>query len=98
MTKRTVTHYPEEFKKTSAQFAVESKEKVDTVAQDLGVHPTTLRGWVKKYYPHMLPARQTTPAEDPEAEIKRLKKALAEKEKECDILKKASAYFAKHLS
>ena len=65
-------------------------------SQDLGVHRSQLRGWVKKF------------AEDPEQafpghgqmkpeqlEIARLKREVTKLKAERDILKKAAAYFAK---
>ncbi len=51
MTKRQATHYPNEFKESSAKLAVESKESVAQIAKNLGVHVATLHGWVKKYLP-----------------------------------------------
>jgi transposase len=65
-------------------------------SEDLGVHPSQLRDWVKKF------------AEDPEQafpghgqmkpeqlEIARLKREVTKLKAERDILKKAAAYFAK---
>ena len=52
MNKRHTTHYPEEFKVSSAKLAHESSQPVSQTARDLGIHPTTLHGWVAKYYPN----------------------------------------------
>lgn len=94
MNKRKVTSYPEEFKKSSAQLALGSDQPMRETAKELGVHVTTLHGWVKRYHPNHQP-KQAIVSEEIQAELKRLRKALAQKEKECEILKKASAYFAK---
>ncbi len=56
MTKRQITHYPNEFKKSPAKLAVESKESVAQIAKNLGVHVATLHGWVKKYNPKTTPS------------------------------------------
>lgn len=94
MTKRKITSYPEEFRKSSAQLAVESEQSLSKTAKELNVHVTTLHGWVNKYYPSGQ-IKASTSSEELHSELKRLRKALAQKEKECEILKKASAYFAK---
>lgn len=51
MTKRQVTHYPSEFKESSAKLAVDSNESVAQIAKNLGLHAATLHGWIAKYYP-----------------------------------------------
>jgi transposase len=97
MTRRQVTHYPNEFKESSAKLAVKSKESVSQTAKNLGVHVATLHGWIKKYYPKTTstskPSSQNTSLE----ELKQLKKENARLREECDILKKAAAYFAKEI-
>lgn len=55
----------------------------------------TLRGWVKKYAPEPKPCGPDATVEELNAEVKRLKKKLREAELEREILKKATAYFAK---
>ena len=96
MKKRTVHHYATEFKESSARLAAESDQSVSQTAKDLGIHVTTLHGWVKKYHPnnkHNIV--QSTPPSDVQAENKLLKKELARVTLERDILKKATAYFAR---
>ena len=44
--------YPEEFKQSSAKLAIESEQSISQTARGLGIKPTTLCGWVKKYYPN----------------------------------------------
>lgn len=96
MSKRKVTNYPEECKKSSAQLAVDSKQAISQTAKELGLNISTLHGWVQKYYPDNKIPTSDTP-ESLHAELKRLKKALSAKEEECEILKKTSAYFAKQM-
>ena len=65
-------------------------------AQDLGVHPTQLRNWVKALADdpqHAFPGQGQMKPE--ELEIARLKREVAKLKAERDILKKAAAYFAK---
>ena len=96
MNKRKVTNYTEEFKKSSAQLAVESKQSVTKTAQELGVNATTLHGWVNRYFPKTTVAKtkHSAPVDDVQAELHRLRKELARVKIERDILKKAAAYFA----
>jgi len=93
MSKRRVNSYTLEFKKSSANLAVESDQPISQTAKELGIHVTTLHGWVNKYHPsnkHSI----TTVSEDAQIELKRLRKELIKVKQERDILKKAAAYFA----
>ena len=95
MTKRKVTHYPSEFKESSAKLAVESKESVAQIAKNLGVHGATLQGWIAKYYPKASPSVKSSSHGSSLEELKQLRKENARLREERDILKKAAAYFAK---
>ncbi len=94
MSKHKNKNYTEEFKKSSAQLASESDQSANQTAKDLGLNPSTLHGWIQRYYPNKTPAETSNPPADVHAEIKRLKKALARVTQERDILKKATVYFA----
>lgn len=96
MSKVVRKFYPEEFKQSSAKLAAESAQSISQIARDLGISPTTLCGWVKKYYPHHSPNLSSTQPTtcELEAENKRLRKELHRAKQERDILKKAAAYFA----
>jgi transposase len=64
--------------------------------EDLGVHPTQLRSWVKALADdpqHSFPGQGQMKPE--QSEIARLKREVAKLKAERDILKKAAAYFAK---
>ena len=69
--------------------------KVRAAAKAVNVKEGTLRGWVKKYAPEPEPCGPDATVEELNAELKRLKKKLREAELEREILKKATAYFAK---
>ncbi len=69
---------------------------VSQASQDLGVHPTQLRKWVKEFAgdpQHAFPGHGQLKPE--QAEIARLKREVTKLKAERDILKKAAAYFAK---
>ena len=64
--------------------------------QDLGVHTSQLRDWVKKLADdpqHAFPGHGQMKPE--QLEIARLKREVTKLKAERDILKKAAAYFAK---
>jgi transposase len=65
-------------------------------SQDLNVHTSQLRDWVKKFSEdpqHAFPGNGQMKPE--QLEITRLKREVAKLKAERDILKKAAAYFAK---
>ena len=92
----TKKFYPDEFKQSSAKLAIESEQSISQTARDLGIKPTTLCGWVKKYYPNYSTdfAREKSNVSALELENKQLRKELQRAKMERDILKKAVAYFA----
>ncbi|EFK96974.1 Transposase IS3/IS911 [sediment metagenome] len=87
--------YPKEFKQTAIELALCNSEKPMTVlANELGIHQKTLYSWVLNYKKsNNLIDVSNKPSQ--EEELKRLKKENARLKMECDILKKATAYFAK---
>jgi transposase len=65
-------------------------------SQDLGVHTSQLRHWVKKFADDPQRAFPGNGQMKPEQlEIARLKREVTKPKAERDILKKAAAYFAK---
>jgi transposase len=65
-------------------------------SQDLGVHVSQLRDWVKKFAEDAQDAFPGHGQMKPEqAEIARLQREVTKLKAERDILKKAAAYFAK---
>ena len=94
MGKKRTSRYSEEFRSSSAKLAVESDQSTVATAQELGIHETTLYGWVAKYYPDRNKRTNIGGNIDPNEEVKRLRKEVARLRMERDILKKATAYFA----
>lgn len=90
--KTSRTRYSDEYKSEALKLA--GHLGVKGAAKELGLHESQLYGWRSK-------ARQQMDRGDLEqqqaAEIARLKRQLAEQQEELQILKKASAYFAKQL-
>ncbi|APG26657.1 transposase [Syntrophotalea acetylenivorans] len=83
--------YTEEFKIEAVKQITERGYSVYDVAQRLGVTTHSLYAWRKKY----ASGPQHDPSLDQDAEIKRLRAELKRVTEERDILKKATAYFAK---
>jgi transposase len=84
--------YPEEFKIEAVKQITERGYSVYDVAKRLGVTTHSLYAWCKKY--GQCPQQAAT-LDDQQAEIKRLRSELKRVTEERDILKKATAYFAK---
>lgn len=84
--------YTEEFKLEAVRQITERGYPVQEVAERLGVTSHSLYAWRKKYGPGPAHAAQL---DDQQAELKRLRAELKRVTEERDILKKATAYFAK---
>ena len=83
-------HFTEEFKREAVAPIVERGYSAAEVSRRLGVSQHSLYGWKKKF------SGPKGAAEDNrDAEIRRLNRDLARVTEERDILKKATAYFAK---
>jgi transposase len=93
--------YSAEYKRDAIELVRSSGRTVTEVARELGISSESLRGWVKKARsaegagsgPGA--ARSGTGAGDRDEELKRLRKLTAEQAKTIEILKKATAFFAK---
>ena len=83
-----------EFKKEAISLVTEQSYTVAKAAASLGISNKTLHTWVT------LARNQSNSAlsDDEHAELKRLRKENKELRLEKEILKKASAFFAKHMS
>ncbi|MFD9374572.1 transposase [Streptomyces sp. NPDC059999] len=90
--------YSDEYKRDAIELVRSSGRTVTEVARELGISSESLRGWVKKARaaqdngsgPGVVRA-----ADDRDEELKRLRKLTAEQAKTIEILKKATAFFAK---
>lgn len=87
--------YPAEFKESAVKLALESGNSIAQTARELGVHEKTMYNWISTYSKPKTGIGLDREINHPFDEIKRLKKELAQVTQERDILKKATAYFAK---
>jgi len=83
--------YDEEFKKNAVKLSYASPKPVSDVASDLGVRPSMLYRWRQRYTAQGDKTRFATLEE----ELKALRLENAQLKMEQDMLKKATAYFAK---
>jgi len=87
--------YTEEFKRDAVAQVTERGYSVREVAIRLGVSTKSLYDWKNLFHE---PAPQKRQEAADAAEIRRLKAELARVTEERDILKKATAYFAKDVT
>jgi transposase len=93
--KRGRRAFTEEFKRDAVRLVVEENYTFNGAAKAVGVSARSLRDWCKKYAPQPEPCDEKSSLEELRDEIKQLRKQLREAEMEREILKKATAYFAK---
>ena len=83
-------NFSDDFKRDAIIQITERGYPVAEVARRLGVSPHSLYAWKKKFS-----KPSSSGGDDLTAEVRRLKRELARVTEERDILKKATAYFAK---
>ena len=83
-------NFSDEFKRDAVRQITERGYRVSEVSERLGVSPHSLYAWKKKFS-----NLSGSGDEERAAEVRRLKKELARVTEERDILKKATAYFAR---
>lgn len=83
-------NFSDDFKRDAVRQITERGYPVSEVSQRLGVSAHSLYAWKKKF------SNSSGSGDDEQAtEVRRLKKELARVTEERDILKKATAYFAR---
>lgn len=92
--KRKRRQYTEDFKRDAVALVTEQGYKISEAARRLGINDNMLRRWKNE-----LSDAGDEPAlsDDEKQELKQLRKRVRELEMEKEILKKASAYFAKEM-
>jgi len=86
--------YSSEFKRAAVEQVVVQRHTMTSVAQRLGVNYHSLREWVQEA--RSAAAVSTVPTDlPPEQRVRELEKENARLRMERDILKRATAYFAK---
>jgi transposase len=97
MSKQAYKTYTREFKLEAIRLADESDKPVTQVARELGLRVNQIYKWRQQ-----LEEKQDRAfsgkgaANDKDAEIRRLKKALASSQEENEFLKKTAVFFAKN--
>jgi len=93
---RTRRKFSREFKVEAVKLITERGVTLAQAARDLDVHATLLRSWVQALRDDPAQAFPGLGQQKPEAaELTRLRREVTRLKMERDILKKATAYFAK---
>ena len=87
--------FSEEFKRDAVRLVVEEGYTFKAAAAAVGVGDQSLRAWHAKYAPPRQPCGEHATLEELRQENQRLRRELRRAELEREILKKATAYFAK---
>ena len=89
--------YTPEFKRDSVSLVLSTGRPIKEVARELGINDTTLGNWVRaeRKGTGLTGAAPTADDAEMDAENKRLKRRVAELEKEREILKRATAFWVK---
>ena len=99
MSKTAYKTYSKDFKIEAVRLAAESDRPVTQVARELGLRVNQIYKWRKQLEEKKEDAFSgKQAAKDKDAEIRRLKKALAASEEENVFLKKTAVFFAKNQS
>ena len=92
--RRTRRRFDSEFKEQAVRLVLDEGKSVAAAARDLDLTETALREWVKRAQADRTKGRTGLTTAERE-ELVRLRRALRIAEEERDILKKATAFFAK---
>ena len=89
------TRFTKEFRDEAVRLALTSGRSRREVAQDLGIGLSTLRHWLDRRREREIDDPPEERQEDMAAELKRLRRENEILRQEREILKKATAFFAK---
>ena len=93
--KRKRRSFTEQFKRDAVNLVVVEGYSFAAAARAVNVAPKSLREWHEKYAPAPELCGDDATVQELQSENKRLRKQLRKAELEREILKKATAYFAK---
>lgn len=94
MTKRTSRRHTDEFKREAVRLANESGKPKSAIARELDISVSLLYGWIEKSASSKNKLGSAIAPQN-EDELKKLKAELKQVKIENEILKKATAYFAR---
>ena len=89
--KKVKRKYTEEFRKEAVALVTEQGYRVTEAARSLGIGESLIHTWKRGLN------SEKPLTEDEKSELKRLRREVATLKMEQEILKKASAYFAKYV-
>ena len=92
--KRQRRSFPEDFKREAVALVTEQGYKISEAARSLDIHENVLRKWKQRFDQEESGENLNL---DEREELKRLRRENRELRMEKEILKKASAYFAKEM-
>jgi transposase len=92
---RTSRRYSDDFKRDAVRLITEESYTFKAAADAVGVSPRSLREWHRKFAPPPATCGDDASLDELREENKRLRKQLERAELEREILKKATAYFAR---
>ena len=99
MARKKTKSYPEAFRREAVRLADQPDRTAADVARELGIHVGQIYNWRTQFNKlskgQFTVADGTNYSQEEKAEIRCLKKEVAELKQERDFLKKATAYFAK---
>jgi transposase len=87
--------YPREFKIEAVRRVVDGGEPAAEVARALDLQPNMLYGWVRQFKAEAEAFRGNGNVTSQDEEVRKLRREVAVLREERDILKKATAFFAK---
>lgn len=93
--KRVRRTFTEEFKRDAVNLVVVEGYSFKAAAEAVGVSSRSLREWHEKFAPKPEPCGEDASMQELRDEVRRLRKELKRTEMEREVLKKATAYFAK---
>jgi transposase len=90
---RTRPSYPPEFKAEAVKLARSSEKPLSELARNLGVSTGTLHNWLKQQ--HIDAGKRDGLTTDEREELRRLRKENKVLKEEREVLRKATAFFAR---
>jgi transposase len=87
--------FSEDFKRDAVRLVVDEKYTFAVAAKAVGVSVKSLRDWHRRFAPQPEACGENATVEELREENRRLRRQLKRAELEREILKKATAYFAK---